>query len=94
MFRLTAIRETFEESGILLHKTGAEAGAFSFQDREMLSEWRTRVHKEPDCLLRLYRYIIHISHWSILILIILAYHWSGRSRLCLISGHWWSGRTG
>lgn len=53
--RLTAIRETFEESGILLHKTGKEAGAFSFEDRAMLSEWRTRVHREPGSLLRLYK---------------------------------------
>ena len=66
MSRLTAIRETFEESGILLHKTGTEAGAFSFEDREMLSEWRTRVHKEPGSLLRLYRYMILVFHWSIL----------------------------
>ena len=55
MFRLTAIRETFEESGILLHKTGCEAGAFSFRDQMMLAEWRARVHREPGALLQLYR---------------------------------------
>ena len=66
MFRLTAIRETFEESGILLHKTGTEAGAFSFKDREMLSDWRIRVHKEPSSLLRLYREIEAVPDlWSL-----------------------------
>ena len=85
MSRLTAIRETFEESGILLHKTGTEAGAFSFEDREMLSEWRTRVHKDPGSLLRLYRYTILVSHWSILL--ILSSHWSGRLRLSPTYGH-------
>ena len=66
MFRLTAIRETFEESGILLHKTGTEAGAFSFEDREMLTDWRTRVHKEPSSLLRLYRELEAVPDlWSL-----------------------------
>ena len=49
--RITAIRETFEESGVLLLQGGGE---IELEAREV-AEWRTKVHKEPGQLLELCR---------------------------------------
>lgn len=54
--RLAAIRETFEESGILLVKSdSANATAHAFSSNEELSHWRTKVHKDPVELCILYK---------------------------------------
>lgn len=54
--RLAAIRETFEESGILVTKSdSANAMAHSFSSIEELSDWRTKVHKDPGQLCALYK---------------------------------------
>ena len=49
MFRLTAIRETFEESGVLLYRDGESSGAFSDSAyTAWLSEMRGKVRLCPD----------------------------------------------
>ena len=57
--RLAAIRETFEESGVLLLKSSSgsssQSEAFSFSSSSSLSSWRTQVHSSPEELLSLYR---------------------------------------
>ena len=63
-FRLCAIRETFEESGIFVG-TNREAAS-----SEELRGWRDRVHKDPSALLELCRHfevspdIWSLSEWS------------------------------
>jgi len=57
-FRLTAIRETFEESGILLHhcKNSKEGTlAHNFQSQDEIEVMRKRVHKDPEQMLNLYK---------------------------------------
>jgi len=60
-FRLAAIRETFEESGVLLLKSStgysSHSEAFSFNSSSTLSSWRTKVHSNPEELLSLYRQV-------------------------------------
>ena len=64
--RLTALRETFEESGILLHRSKEERGAFDFSDKQFLSDWRSRVHKEPDTFLELFQHLETVPDiWSL-----------------------------
>jgi len=64
--RLTAIRETFEESGILLHKNTQTNGAYSFTDKELLSDWRGKVHKSPEEFLELYKLLETVPDiWSL-----------------------------
>jgi len=55
--RLATIRETFEESGVLLLKSDSsnQSEAFSFDSSSKLSSWRKQVHSNPDQLLSLYR---------------------------------------
>jgi nucleoside diphosphate-linked moiety X motif protein 19 len=59
LYRLAAIRETFEESGVLLIKSSSgssnQSEAFSFHGSCSLSSWRKQVHSSPDQLLSLYR---------------------------------------
>ena len=64
--RLTAIRETFEESGILLHKNTQTNGAYNFTDKEFLSDWRGKVHKSPEEFLKLYKLLETVPDiWSL-----------------------------
>ena len=64
--RLTAIRETFEESGILLHKNTQTNGAYNFTDREFLSDWRGKVHNSPEEFLELYQLLETVPDiWSL-----------------------------
>ena len=59
-FRLCAIRETFEESGIFI---GANQEPASSAD---LSSWRDRVHKDPAALLALcHHYEVCPDIWSL-----------------------------
>jgi len=56
--RLAAIRETFEESGVLLVKSeryANQSAAFLFENSSKLDWWRKQVHTSPDQLLSLYR---------------------------------------
>ena len=65
-FRLTAIRETFEESGVLLHKNDNTSGAYNFSDSSFLKEWREKVHKSPDKLVNLYQELgVYPDIWSL-----------------------------
>ena len=64
--RLTAIRETFEESGVLLTRSKDERGAFTFSDPQSLSDWRSRVHRDPDQLLQLFHNLDTVPDlWSL-----------------------------
>jgi len=64
--RLTAIRETFEESGVLLHKNDNTSGAYNFSDSSFLKEWREKVHKSPDKLVNLYQELgVYPDIWSL-----------------------------
>jgi len=53
-FRLTALRETFEESGILLYRGGDNATAAHIFQSD-LEKLRVKVHKDPSELLELYK---------------------------------------
>ena len=56
MHRIAAIRETFEETGVLLHRgPGGERGAYSWPAGPALAEWRAKVHSCPAQLLQLCR---------------------------------------
>ena len=56
LHRITAIRETFEETGVLLHRgPGGERGAYSWPAGPALAEWRAKVHSCPAQLLQLCR---------------------------------------
>jgi len=66
--RLTAIRETFEESGVLLIKSpnAAHSDTFSFENSSTLSSWRKLVHTKPEQLLNLYREVGAVPDlWSV-----------------------------
>lgn len=68
-FRLAAIRETFEESGILLLSQDTE-GRIPVLTPELVEQWRPKVHKEPEQMLNLCRQlgtvpdIWSLSEWS------------------------------
>jgi len=73
--RITAIREMFEETGVLLSKSicaksSSISSAFDFCDSSFLSTWRKSVHDEPGKLLDLFRElevvpdIWGLSEWS------------------------------
>eukprot|EP00092_Neocalanus_flemingeri_P040451 GFUD01044052.1.p1 GENE.GFUD01044052.1~~GFUD01044052.1.p1 ORF type:complete len:444 (+),score=141.66 GFUD01044052.1:111-1442(+) len=60
-FRLATIRETFEESGVLLVKSStgssSQSEAYSFSSSSSLNSWQTKVHSNPEELLSLYRQV-------------------------------------
>jgi len=68
-FRLAAIRETFEESGVLLLTQDTE-GRIPVLTPELVEQWRPKVHKEPEQMLNLCRQlgtvpdIWSLSEWS------------------------------
>lgn len=69
--RLTAIRETFEESGVLLKKSSGSGSssvseAISFFDDSSLNVWRNAVHSNPEKLLQLFQEIEAVPDvWSL-----------------------------
>lgn len=81
-FRISAIRETFEESGVLLVRNANKEGGFwprlwdgpSFaeycQEETVINEWRERVDKDPADFLRMCRELQLVPDvWSL-------YEWS------------------
>ena len=56
--RLTAIRETFEESGVLLYRGAGQSGAFSDPAHtQWLAVMREKVQREPGALLSVYQHL-------------------------------------
>lgn len=57
-FRISAIRETFEETGVLICKTKENDGSksnFVFDSVNEISRWQERVHEDPAQFLQLCR---------------------------------------
>jgi len=68
-FRIAAIRETFEESGVLLLRSDSQDNVLSMEAKET-AEWRLKVQEDPGKLLDLCRYLgaspdlWALSEWS------------------------------
>jgi len=78
-FRLAALRETFEETGVLL--TRSVAGVPGLLPAALAAEWRPRVHQQPDQLLHLARQLQLVPDvWSL-------HEWSAWLTPTAIGGH-------
>ena len=65
-FRLAAIRETFEETGLLLARPAAAPQQTLVLPPAELERWRARVHRQPAELLRLARELAVVPDvWSL-----------------------------
>ena len=68
-FRINAIRETFEETGVMLAVNDSSSSSFILADLE-LSQWRSRVHDNPSDFITMCKHFdISPDIWSL-------YEWS------------------
>ena len=68
-FRINAIRETFEETGVMLAVNDNSSSSFILEDLD-LSDWRSRVHDNPsDFIMMCKHFDISPDIWSL-------YEWS------------------